>query len=112
MDKSYLGNDVFRVHDTAKLETKVFVSFIALILRNEIHKAIKPLYQKNKKEYTVPKVLKDIERLSLTKMSNDKYSQRYALTKKQKDIFKALNIPVENYNNYVKEMKILLNQNK
>ena len=111
MDKSYLGNDVFRVHDTVKLETKVFVSFIALILRNEIHKAIKPLYLKNKKEYTVPKVLKDFERLSLTKMSNDKYIQRYALTKKQKDIFKALNIPLENYNNYVKEMKDLLNKN-
>lgn len=112
MDKSYLGNDVFRVHDTAKLEAKVFVSFIALILRNEIHKAIKPLYLKNKKEYTIPKVLKDIDKLSLTKLSDEKYNQRYALTKKQKEIFKALGIPLEKYNEYVKEMKILLNKNQ
>lgn len=90
MEKSYLGNDVFRVHSSEKLESKVFVTFIALIIRNEIYKAMKGLYQKNKKEYTVPKVLKEIERLGLTKLSDEKYHMRYNLTKKQKQILKEL----------------------
>lgn len=38
MEKSYLGCDVFRVHTDEKLESKVFVSFIALIMRNELYK--------------------------------------------------------------------------
>lgn len=38
MEKTYLGNDVFRVHTDENLESKVFVSFVALIIRNEIYK--------------------------------------------------------------------------
>ena len=49
MEKTYLGNDVFRVHLDEHLESKVFISFIALIIRNEIYKSLKPLYLKNKK---------------------------------------------------------------
>lgn len=110
MEKSYLGNDCFRVHDTMKLESKVFVSFVALILRNEIYKGMRPLYKKNKKEYTVPKVLRELDKLMITKLSDEKYHQRYALTKKQKEILKALGIPTENYERYVKEIKLLLNE--
>lgn len=110
MDKSYLGNDRFRVHDMTKLEAKMFVSFVALILRNEIQKAIKPLYRKNKKEYTVPKVLRELDKLALTKLSDEQYHQRYVLTKKQKEIMKALGISSENYDEYVKQMKLLLNK--
>lgn len=47
MDKSYLGNDVFRVHSTKKLESKMFISFIALVLRNQIHMKTKALYKSN-----------------------------------------------------------------
>ena len=43
MEKIYLGNDVFRVHLDEHLESKVFISFIALIIRNEIYKSLKPL---------------------------------------------------------------------
>ena len=63
MEKTYLGNDVFRVHSEEKLESKVFVSFIALIIRNEIYQSLKELYKTNRKEYTVQKVLKYYERL-------------------------------------------------
>lgn len=84
MEKSYLGNDVFRVHNDEKLEGKVFVSFIALILRNEIYKLLKELYKTNRKEFTVPKVLREYEKIGLTKMGDGKYHIRYSLTAKQK----------------------------
>lgn len=108
MEKSYLGNDVFRVHSNEKLESKVFISFVALIIRNEIYKAMKPLYLKNRKEYTVPKVLRDLERLYLTRLSDGKYHVRYNLTKKQKSIIKALNINQEDYNEFIKNVKSAL----
>lgn len=97
MEKSYLGFDVFRVHDQVKLESKVFISFLALIIRNEIYQGLKPLYKKNRKEYTVPKVLKEFERLGITKLSDNKYHIRYKLTNKQKKILKAMGISEKGY---------------
>ena len=110
MEKTYLGNDVFRVHSEEKLESKVFVSFIALIIRNEIYKSLKELYKTNRKEYTVPKVLKDYERLGVTKLADEKYHIRYRLTNKQKKILKALGATEEEYRKFVNEqMDMLVN---
>lgn len=97
MEKSYLGFDVFRVHSTAKLESKVFISFVALIIRNEIYQSLKSLYKKNRKEYTVPKVLRELERLGITKLSDNKYYIRYNLTNKQKRILQSLEISEQRY---------------
>ncbi len=81
---------VFRVHSDDHLESKVFVSFIALILRNEIYKALKPLYQKNRKEYTVPKVIREYEKLGLTKLSDHQYHLcRYKRDKSAKEDIKG-----------------------
>ena len=85
------------MHSDEALEGKMFVSFIALILRNEIYKNSKVLYLKNKKEGTVPAVLNVINKLTLTRMSDDKYNCRYKLTSKQKRIFKAMNIDENHY---------------
>lgn len=109
MEKSYLGNDVFRVHTNEKLESKVFVSFIALIIRNEVYKSLKVLSRKNKKEYTVPKVLRELERMYVTKLSDEKYHVRYNLTKKQKAILKALGTNEEEYKEFIEVMKSTLN---
>lgn len=97
MDKTYLGNDVFRVHLDGHLESKMFISFIALIIRNEIYKSLKTLYQKNRKEYTVPKVIREYEKMGVTKLSDEKYHIRYKLTNKQKKIIKELGLKEKDY---------------
>lgn len=104
MEKTYLGNDVFRVHLDEHLESKVFISFIALIIRNEIYKSLKPLYLKNKKEYTVPKVLREYEKLGVTKLSDKKYHIRYKLTNKQKNILKQIGINEKEYIEFAREV--------
>lgn len=105
MEKSYLGCDVFRVHTTDKLESKMFVSFIALILRNEISKKTKKLYQSNRSEYTMQKIIQQLERLGLTRLSDEKYHERYNLTSKQKRILSALEITENDYRKFVEEAK-------
>lgn len=97
MEKRYLGNDVFRVHTDEHLESKVFISFIALIIRNEIHKSLKPLYMRNRKEYTIPKVLREYERLGVTRLADHRYHVRYRLTNRQKTILKELDINEKDY---------------
>ncbi len=110
MEKSYLGCDVFRVHSNEKLESKMFISFVALIIRNEIYQSLKPLYKKNRKEYTVPKALQQCERIGLTKLSDEKYHQRYLLTKKQKEILSALGIQEKQYKEYSKKIEGQMNK--
>lgn len=105
MDKSYLGNDVFRVHSINKLESKMFVSFIALIIRNEIcnasHRLIKG-NQINKNEYTVPRIIRKLERIGVTKFSDDNYHQRYKLTSYLKNLLKQFGIEEKDFELYTK----------
>lgn len=110
MEKSYLGFDVFRVHDTEKLESKVFVSFVALIIRNEIYQALKPMYKKNRKENTVPKVIREYERLGITKLSDNKYHVRYSLTSRQKKILGAVGVTEKDYMDKVNKIVQALNE--
>lgn len=49
--KSGIDFNKARVHSTQSLQSKVFITFIAMIIRNEIFQK-KPLYKKNKKAYT------------------------------------------------------------
>ena len=46
--KSSIDFNKARVHSTQSLQSKVFITFIAMIIRNEIFQK-KPLYKKNKK---------------------------------------------------------------
>lgn len=110
MEKSYLGFDVFRVHDTEKLESKVFISFVALILRNEIYQALKPMYKKNRKDNTVPKVIREYERLGITKLSDNKYHVRYSLTSRQKKILGAVGVTEKGYMDKVNKIVQALNE--
>lgn len=104
MEKSYLGCDVFRVHSNEKLESKVFVSFIALILRNALYQSLKPLIKKNRKEYTVTSVIRKLNRLGLTKLSDDSYHVRYELTHQQKQLLKVFGINEKDYDNFCKNI--------
>lgn len=108
MDKSYLGNDVFRVHSDTSLESKMFVSFIALIIRNEIYQRMKPLYAKNRKEFSVPQTIRELERLNMIKLSDEKYHIRYRLTSKQKKILKVFDTNEKEYISYTESLKIPL----
>ena len=64
---------------------------------------------KESKRVYPPQVLRELNKLCITKVCNGKYHQRYSLTKKQKDIFKALNMSEADYSNYIKKTKNLLN---
>lgn len=49
-DKSYLGNKSFRVHTTESVRAKIFIEFIALIIRNRMHTCLREQMLKNGKK--------------------------------------------------------------
>ena len=89
-EKSFLGGDTWRVHSDESLESKQLVSFVALIVRNELFKSLGALRIKEKKRYTIPAALRELDRIIITRDGNGTFNMRYALTASQKSILKAI----------------------
>lgn len=81
-----------RVHTTESLKSKVFVTFIAMIVRNELFQKAEALRKKNRKAYTVPGMMSELENIECTRNSVGKYRRKYALTAKQKLILKQFDM--------------------
>lgn len=104
--KSLLGMDTFRVHTTESMEGKCFLSFLGAIIWNEMYLATKPLKveEKDRKHYTVPAIMKEMEKVFITKDAKGNYRRKYALTAKQKKILKAFNLEEKNLDSYIRQV--------
>lgn len=90
--KSGIDFNKARVHTTESLKSKVFVTFIAMIIRNELFQKAEVLRKKNRKAYTVPGMISELENIECTRNSVGKYRRKYALTAKQKLILKQFDM--------------------
>ena len=97
-DKSYLGNKSFRVHTSESVHAKIFIEFVALIIRSRFYTCLKEQMQKNgKKNYmTVPAAIRELEKIELIRQSDRGYRMDYAVTATQKEILKAFNMTAAN----------------
>lgn len=97
-DKSYLGNKSFRVHTSESVHAKIFIEFVALIIRSRFYTCLKEQMQKNgKKNYmTVPAAIRELEKIELIRQSDRGYGMDYAVTATQKEILKAFNMTAAN----------------
>ena len=86
--KNCLGLGRFRVHSSAAMQSKVFISFIALILECRIHRVmlVSGLY----KSMTMKKLILTLEKLRIQHIKGKDIL--FPLTKVQKEIYKAFNI--------------------
>lgn len=104
--KSLLGMDTFRVHETSSMEGKSFLAFLASVIWNEMYQAMKPVKkeEKDRKHYTVPAVMKEMEKIFITKDSKGNYRKKYALTARQKKILKAFGLEERNLDSYIRKL--------
>ena len=94
-DKSFIGSKSMRVQTSQSLSAKIFVEFIALIVRNRIYNLLKEtmLRLESKPNYmTVPTALKELEKIEMVRRSNGHYRLDHAVTKKQKTILGAFGL--------------------
>ena len=89
-DKSYLGNKSFRVHTSESVQAKIFIEFVALIIRSRFYTCLKEQMQKSgKKNYmTVPAAIREVEKIELIRQSDRGYRMDYAVMATQKEILK------------------------
>ena len=97
-DKSYLGNKSFRVHTSESVHAKIFIEFVALIIRSRFYTCLKEQMQKGgKKNYmTVPAAIRELEKIELIRQSDRGYRMDYAVTAAQKEILKAFHMTAAN----------------
>ena len=93
MFKSGLGLNTLRVQSDISAKSKLFIGFLALIVRNEMYQRGKEIAKKerDRKNYTVPAMIHTLDKLFITK-DGERYRQMYAATKKQKNILKKFGI--------------------
>ena len=90
--KSGIDFDKARVYTTESLKSKVFITFLAMIIRNAMFQRMQGLRKKNRKAFTIPGMISELENIECTKNNVEKYRRRYALTSKQKQILKQFDI--------------------
>ena len=98
-DKSYLGAHCERVYSEESYDTKIFIGFVATIIRNRIYTLFKDEMDRmdKKQNYmTVPAALKELEKIELLKGGDGDYILDYAVTATQKAILKAFDMTSEN----------------
>jgi hypothetical protein len=94
-DKSYLGNRSLRVQSDESIDAKIFIEFVALIVRNKIYTCLKDEKEEigKKPNYmTVPAALKELEKIEMVRLPDGVYRLDHAVTATQKTILKAFGI--------------------
>ncbi|MCR5089281.1 MAG: transposase [Oscillospiraceae bacterium] len=106
-DKSYLGAKSERVYSNESYETKIFIGFVATIIRNRIYTLLKEEVRRIEKKQnymTVPAALKELEKIELIKGGDGEYIQDHAVTATQKAILKAFGMTAENVGKQAREI--------
>ena len=83
------------------MEAKIFVEFVALIVRNRIYTKLKEEDEKldtSQNYMTVPASIRELEKIELIRQADGVYRLDHAVTATQKTILKAFGIDA----NYVK----------
>ena len=88
-DKSFLGSRSMRVHSPEAVSAKIFIEFIALIIRQRIYNLLKDQMLKlpTKRNYmTVPAAIRELEKIELVRINDGKYQLDHAITRTQETI--------------------------
>lgn len=108
-DKTYLGNRSFRVHGSESVGNKIFIEFIALIIRNKFYTYLKDQMRKSEKKenfMTVPADLRELEKIEMIRQNDGNYRLDHAVTATQKEILKAFDMTERN----IREQAIGINK--
>lgn len=94
-DKTFLGGSSMRVHGEEAVDAKIFIEFIALIIRNRIYRLLKDEMLRSQMQanyMTVPAAIRELDKMEMIRQVGDVYIRDHAVTKNQKVILKAFGI--------------------
>ena len=89
------------------VDTKVFIEFVALIIRNQIYNRLKEEMIRNDKKLnfmTIPAALRELEKIEMIKSPDNEYRLDHAVTATQKAILKAFGMTAQDIKLKAKEL--------
>ena len=114
-DKSYLGDKSLRIYGDSAAESKIFIEFIALIIRNKIYNCLKDELRKLESRpnfMTVPAAIRELEKIEMVRMTDNKYRLDHAVTATQKTILKAFDMDANIIKYHAEEISRILKEAK
>ena len=106
-DKSYLGNKSIKVYSEESARAKIFVEFVAMILRCKMYTKLKEEMKKLEKKpnyMTVPAALKELEKIEMVRQLDNVYRLDHAVTANQKTILNAFGLDANHIKYYASEL--------
>ena len=94
-DKTFIGSKSERVQSSESISSKIFIEFVALIVRNRIYNLLKEqmIRMESKQKYmTVPAAIRELEKIEMVRRNGGSYKLDHAVTKKQKIILSSFGL--------------------
>jgi len=110
-DKSYLGNRSLRVQSDEAASAKIFIEFIALIVRCKMYTCLKDEMEKLDKKpnfMTVPAAIRELDKLEMIRQTDGRYRLDHAVTATQKMILKAFDMDADLIRKNANELSSML----
>lgn len=94
-DKTFIGSRSERVQSSQSMSSKIFIEFVALIVRNRIYNLLKEQMiriETRQKYLTVPAAIRELEKIEMVRRNNRTYKLDHAVTKTQKVILSSFGL--------------------
>lgn len=91
-DKTFLGNHCLRVDSGESAASKIFIEFVALIIRNRMYNYLREERKKLAKKpnfMTVPAAIRELDKIEMARQLDGVYRFDHAITATQKTILNA-----------------------
>ena len=98
-DKTFIGSRSERVQSSQSMSSKIFIEFVALIVRNRIYNLLKEqmLQLESRQKYmTVPAAIRELEKIEMVRRNGKDYKLDHAVTKNQKIILSSFGMDEDN----------------
>ena len=110
-DKTFLGNHCLRVDSDESAASKIFIEFVALIIRNRMYNYLKEEKKKLDKKpnfMTVPAAIRELDKIEMARQLDGVYRFDHAITATQKTILKAFGMTDSYVKHIAKEISLKL----
>lgn len=110
-DKTFLGNHCIRVDSDESAASKIFIEFVALIIRNRMYNYLREERKKLAKKpnfMTVPAAIRELDKIEMARQLDGIYRFDHAITATQKMILKAFGLTDDYVKHIAEEISLKL----
>jgi len=110
-DKTFIGSRSERVQSSQSISSKIFIEFVALIVRNRIYNLLKEqmVQMESKRKYmTVPAAIRELEKIEMVRRNGGSYRLDHAVTRTQKIILSSFGLDETSIGKSAEEISKLL----